>query len=91
MIAKAREKKIIPSTVKFLWSAKPLKGTNTYALYAINVTTRDGSPLLGGDVITDARQDFTATGGNEISMTMNGEGARAWKKLQVPTLEELSL
>ena len=81
MIAKAREKKIIPSTVKFLWSAKPLKGTNTYALYAINVTTRDGSPLLGGDVITDARQDFTATGGNEISMTMNGEGARAWKKI----------
>ena len=81
MIAKAREKKIIPSTVKFLWSAKPLKGSDTYTLYAINVTTRDGSPLLGGDVITDARQDFSNIGGNEISMTMNGEGARAWKKI----------
>lgn len=81
MINKAREKKIIPPTVKFLWSAKPIKGSDTYTLYAINVTTRDGSPLLGGDVITDARQDFTPTGGNEISMTMNGEGARAWKKI----------
>ena len=81
MIAKAREKKIIPSTVKFLWSAYPIKGTDTYMLYAINVTTRDGSPLLGGDVITDARQDFSGTGSNEISMTMNGEGARAWKKI----------
>ena len=81
MIAKAREKKIIPSTVKFLWAAKPIKGSDTYMLYAINVTTRDGSPLLGGDVITDARQDFSNIGGNEISMTMNGEGARAWKKI----------
>ncbi len=81
MINKAREKKIIPPTIKFLWSAKPIKGSDTYTLYAINVTTRDGSPLLGGDVITDARQDFTPTGGNEISMTMNGEGARAWKKI----------
>ena len=81
MIAKAREKKIIPSTVKFLWAAKPIKGSDTYMLYAINVTTRDGSPLLGGDVIIDARQDFSNIGGNEISMTMNGEGARAWKKI----------
>ena len=81
MLAKAYEKKIVPQTVKFLWSAKPIKGSDTYMLYAINVTTRDGSPLLAGDVITDARQDFSNVGGNEISMTMNGEGARAWKKI----------
>lgn len=82
IIAKAREKKIIDSHAKFLWSAKPLQeGSDVYALYAIKVTTRDGSALLGGDIITDARQDFTQVAGNEISMTMNNEGAREWKRI----------
>lgn len=77
----AKDKKIIPSNVRFLWDAKPLKGTDAYALYAINVTTRDGSSLLGGEVITDARQDFDNNGNAEISMSMNAEGAKEWKKI----------
>ena len=83
MIAKAIEKKVIDSRlVKFLWSAKPIQeGTDIYQLFAIKVTTRDGSALLDGGVITDARQDFSTVGGNEISMTMNNEGAREWKRI----------
>ena len=81
MLDKARAKNIIPSTIKFLWGAKPSRYNNLYELYAIQVTTRDGSPLLGGDVITDARQDFNNTNGNEISMTMNSDGAREWKRI----------
>lgn len=83
MISTAFEKKVLDSrTVKFLWSAKPIKaGSDIYQLYAIRVNTRDGSALLGGDVITDARQDFSQMGGNEISMTMNNEGARDWKRI----------
>ncbi len=81
MMESAREKGIIPSNVKFLWGAKPSRYNGLFELYAINVTTRDGSPLLGGDVITDARQDFSNVGGNEISMTMNSEGAREWKRI----------
>ena len=80
MLSKARQKNIIPNNVKFLWGAKPSRYDNLYELYAIQVTTRDGSPLLSGDVITDARQDISATG-QEISMTMNSEGAREWKRI----------
>ena len=83
MINMAFEKKVLDSrTVKFLWSAKPVSdGSDIYQLFAIRINTRDGSALLDGSVITDARQDFSNAGGNEISMTMNNEGAREWKRI----------
>src|SRR5574344_80522 len=81
MIAKAVSKKAIDGRrVKFLWGAKE-EQPDVYALYAIKVSTRDGSALMDGGVITDARQDFSSVGGNEISMTMNNEGAREWKRI----------
>lgn len=84
MLAKAYDKHVIDGNrIKFLWSAKPMEGQKAelFELYAIKVTTRDGSALLDGGVITDARQDFSNAGGNEISMTMNSEGAREWKNI----------
>ena len=84
MLAAAAEKKVFDTrTVKFLWSAKPDEhfGGDVYTLYAIKITTRDGSALLDGGCISDARQDFSNVGGNEISMTMNNEGAREWKRI----------
>ena len=83
MINVAFEKRVIDSrTVKFLWSAKPVQdGSDIYQLFAIRINTRDGAALLDGSVITDARQDFSNAGGNEISMTMNSEGARDWKRI----------
>ena len=83
MINIAFDKKIIDRrTVKFLWAAKPREeGSDLYELYAIKISTRDGSALLDGGYITDARQDFQQSGGNEISMTMNSEGARIWKRV----------
>ncbi|MBQ3580617.1 MAG: protein translocase subunit SecDF [Bacteroidales bacterium] len=82
MLALAAEKKWYDTRrVKYLWSAKPLKDNqDIYQLYAIAVEN-DGNPVLGGEVITDARQDFSQVGGNEISMTMNTEGARDWKQI----------
>ena len=32
-------------------------------------------------MITDARQDFSSNNENGVSMTMNSEGARAWKNI----------
>lgn len=84
MLQMAAEKKVYdPRTVKFLWSAKADEhyGPDIYVLYAIKITTRDGSALLDGGCISDARQDFSNVGGNEISMTMNSEGAREWKRI----------
>ena len=77
-----RVKNLFPHNVKFLWTAKPVQErTEVYQLVAIKITSRDGSPALGGDVITDARQDYDQNGGVEIAMSMNGEGAKIWKNL----------
>lgn len=74
--------KQFPRNAKFVWSVKPIQpNTDIYALIALKVTTRDGRSPLGGDAITDARQDYDQTGGVEISMSMNTEGARIWKNM----------
>ncbi|MBP3762332.1 MAG: protein translocase subunit SecDF [Bacteroidales bacterium] len=85
MLEQAAAKKVFDSrTVKFLWSPKAddhFQGGDIYTLYAIKVTTRDGSPLLDGSCISDARQDFSNNGKSEISMTMNSAGARDWARI----------
>jgi|AntRauTorckE6833_2_1112554.scaffolds.fasta_scaffold00953_6 SecD/SecF fusion protein len=73
---------IFPRNLKFAWMVKPReKGSNVVELLALKVSTRDGSAPLTGEVITDARQDYDPNGNVEISMSMNSEGARVWKRL----------
>ena len=88
MIAEGiRAGKINAREVKYLWSVKPVEeNSNVYELYAIKIEDFDRNTnfpkaKLDGSVITDARQDFSNTEGNEISMTMNSEGAHAWKNI----------
>jgi SecD/SecF fusion protein len=50
-------------------------------LIALKVTSRDGTSALGGDAIVDARQDYDQNGNVEVSLNMNSEGARVWKRL----------
>ncbi|MBW6480255.1 MAG: protein translocase subunit SecDF [Bacteroidales bacterium] len=73
---------LFPREMRLLWTVKPQGRTeNVLQLIAIKVPTR-GEPPLTGDVIVDARQDFNpSTGAAEISMTMNSEGAREWRRL----------
>jgi SecD/SecF fusion protein len=53
-----------------------------YQLIAIKITNRDGRAPLSGDVITDAREDFTQTSAYaNVSMTMNAEGSKTWARL----------
>ena len=88
MIAEGvRAGKVNAREVKYLWSVKPVEdGSNVFELYAIKIEDYDRNTnlpkaKLDGSVITDARQDFSNTEGNEISMTMNAEGAHAWKNI----------
>ncbi len=76
-------KDVLPKDLKFFWAVKPLRGTEElYELHAIKITTRDGRAPLEGDVITDARQEFGQNQASaEVSMTMNGTGARTWARL----------
>ena len=75
-------KNMFPRDLKLAWTVKPrLETPDVLDLVALKVTSRDGSPALGGDVITNARQDYDQNGKIEVSMSMNGEGARIWKRL----------
>lgn len=65
--------------VKFLWANKPAR-EGIISLYAIEVTTRDGAPLLDGSCISNAMQDMGSQGA-EVNMTMNSSGAREWKRI----------
>jgi SecD/SecF fusion protein len=72
---------LFPRELKLLWTVKPQGSVeNVLQLIAIKVPSR-GEPPLTGEVIVDARQDFSNTGAPEISMTMNSEGAREWRRL----------
>ncbi len=76
-------KQILPSDLKLLWSAKPMsdQNKNIYELFALKVTSSDGRAPLEGDVVTDAKDQFDNFGRPEVSMTMNGDGARVWAQL----------
>jgi SecD/SecF fusion protein len=75
-------KTVFPSNLRLFWTINPVeKGSDVHELVAIKVSSRDGQPALGGDVIVDASQDYSPTGQVEVSMSMNSEGAQAWKRL----------
>jgi SecD/SecF fusion protein len=75
-------KSIIPASIKLFWGVKPVsEESKVFELYAIKVSKVDGTPALGGDVISDARDDFDQRGNPEVVMVMNSEGAREWKSI----------
>ena len=77
-------KRVLPSDLKLLWSAKPadgIKAKNIYELHALKVTTTTGRAPLEGDVITDAKDEFDQMGSPVVSMKMNTEGARKWAQM----------
>ncbi|WP_299286564.1 protein translocase subunit SecDF [uncultured Mucilaginibacter sp.] len=83
-------KSVIPQNVRFLWGVKalPVNDDNSrrfndkiprVELYAIKLSGADGGPVLAGDVIADARNDYDQKGSPEVQMTMNTEGAAKWR------------
>ena len=78
-------KDILPRNLSWKWGVKAIDEKEQYFyLYAIKMTNRDGTPALGGDVVTDANADFVQQAGRseqQVSMTMNAEGAKAWARL----------
>jgi len=77
-------KAFFPKDLTFLWSVKPIGEDRTqdfYELFPIK-SGRKGKAQLEGDVINDARHDIAQDGrGYEISMSMNAQGAKKWKRI----------
>ncbi len=75
-------KNIFPRDLKLAWAVKPNPRTpNMLALIALKASSRDGSAALGGDVISDARQDFDQNGRVTVDLQMNSQGAKIWKRI----------
>jgi SecD/SecF fusion protein len=75
-------KAVIPPNVKLLWGVKPVTpDSKVFELYAVKATGFSNGPVLGGDVITDARNDYDQRGNPEVVMVMNSDGARAWRSI----------
>ena len=71
---------VFPRNLKFAWCVKPNKGTELIDLVALKAN-RENKCSLGGEVITEARQDYDQNGRVEVSIQMNNDGAREWKRL----------
>ena len=83
LFARADVKAMFPANLTFAWAAKgiPAKnGDEILSLEALKKAEGQSAPLEG-DVITDAAQDFDQAGRAEVTMSMNGTGARIWKNL----------
>ena len=74
---------LFPADVIFRWGVKGDDNIGgRYYLYALRVTTPDGKAPLDGSVVTEAVERYAQRGAEaEVSMTMNGEGAREWARL----------
>jgi SecD/SecF fusion protein len=81
MLRQPNIRSLFPRELRLLWTVKPQgQAENVLQLVAIKVPTR-GEPPLTGEVIVDARQDFSPTGAAEVTMAMNSEGAREWRRI----------
>ena len=78
-------KEVLPRNLALKWGVKAIdEREQFFELYALKVTNRDGSPALGGDVVTDANADFMQQAGRTeqmVNMVMNAEGAKEWARL----------
>ena len=78
-------KELLPRNLSLKWSVKAIDEKEQYfELHALKTINRDGSPALGGDVVTDANADFVQQVGRSeqmVNMVMNAEGAKAWARL----------
>ncbi len=74
--------KYFPVDVKFAYTVKPYDLDGKFVQLVALKTDRNGNSSMEGDVVTDANQAFSEFGSNaEVSMTMNTEGAKQWKRL----------
>tara|TARA_B100000287_G_scaffold302954_1_gene286102 strand:- start:11323 stop:14307 length:2985 start_codon:yes stop_codon:yes gene_type:complete len=85
ILSNEKVQQLIPNTIKFLWAVKPTENTadpsdQVLELFVIK-TSRGGKAPLTGEVITDARQDLDQSARPSISMQMNSNGAKNWRRL----------
>ncbi|WP_031529834.1 protein translocase subunit SecDF [Dyadobacter crusticola] len=73
---------LFPADLVFMWDRKGTEaGGNQLILPLYFIKKANGEAAMEGDVIVDATHDFDERGRPEVTMRMNGEGARKWRSL----------
>ena len=74
----------LPKDLRLKWGVSPFEydpKAQTFELYAIKSTERNGKAPLEGDVVVDAKDEYDQYGKPAVSMSMNTDGARRWAQL----------
>ncbi len=74
----------LPKDLRLKWGVAPSDldpKKQTYELYAIKSTQRNGKAPLEGDVVVDASDKYDQYGKPAVNMSMNTDGARRWAQL----------
>ena len=75
-------RKFFPVDVRFSYTVKPYDPDGKFVQLVALRSDRDGKSAMEGDVVTDAVQSFGQFASSaEVSMEMNSEGAKQWKRL----------
>jgi SecD/SecF fusion protein len=75
-------KAMFPGDLVFMWDRKEMSGMPGQSILPLYFIKKPGGTApLEGDVIVDAVGDFDQFGKPEVTMRMNGEGARKWRAL----------
>ncbi|MFZ9940261.1 MAG: protein translocase subunit SecDF, partial [Bacteroidia bacterium] len=79
---------LLPRNLRLLWTVKGRgEGERFMDLIAVKTRSNDSRAPLEGDVITDARESLDNMGQVEVSMTMNPEGAKTWRRMTADNIE----
>jgi len=75
-------KKFFPIDVKFAYTVKPYDPDGKFVQLVALKSDRGGKSAMEGDAVTDANEAFGQYSSTaEVSMQMNAEGAKQWKRL----------
>ncbi|MCF2506561.1 protein translocase subunit SecDF [Dyadobacter sp. CY107] len=75
-------KSLFPADLVFMWDRKGTEGVNNQLILPLYfIKKANGVAAMEGDVIVDATHDYDERGRPEVTMRMNGEGARKWRTL----------
>ncbi|MBX2897680.1 MAG: protein translocase subunit SecDF [Cyclobacteriaceae bacterium] len=84
LLKRPEVRSLLPRSIGFFWDVKPdpkiTPGVDDIQLNFVNMG-RTGKPLLTGEVINDARQDFDDKARYAVSMQMNTTGSKIWAKV----------
>lgn len=79
LLAKVRT--TFPRDLKLAWTNKPENHRPDMLELIALKASRDGGAAMLGDVVVDARQDYNQQGQPSVTLAMNSDGARDWKRL----------